>query len=115
MSDWKKSFQEDKELILISTGNDNIPHGNIVMSIVFLDNKILIADCQMKKTIRNLQENNCCCIISDYIRIKGNVEIFDSWKYFELCVKRNSYPVKNAILINITEVFNLDKVEKIEI
>lgn len=68
----------------------------------------------MRTTIKNLKENPNICVIGGHIRLKGTVEIFSSGKYFDLCVKENKdYEVKNAILISVKEVFDLDKVEKI--
>jgi len=69
----------------------------------------------MSNTIKNLKENQNICVVGGYFRIKGNVEIYSSGKYFDLCVKENSdYKVNNAILITINEVFDLDKVTSVE-
>jgi len=110
---WKESFREGKELIL-ATCLDNNPNANIVISLGFVDNRLLIADSQMKITIKNLKQNKKICIVGGYYRIRGTVEIFKSGKYFEICARKDKkYPVKNAILVDIKEVFDLDKVKKI--
>lgn len=112
--DWKDNFKKGKEIVLATCSKDNLPNANIVISLGFVDDKLLVADCQMNNTIRNLKENPNICVIGGYVRLKGNVEIFSSGKYFDLCVKENKdYKVKNAILISIKEVFDLDKVKRI--
>jgi hypothetical protein len=112
--DWKNNFKKGKEIILATSSKDSIPNANIVISLGFVDDKLLVADCQMTNTIKNLKENPNICVIDGYIRLKGAVEIFSSGKYFDLCVKENKdYDVKNAILISVKEVFDLDKVKKI--
>jgi len=112
--EWKNNFKEGKELILATTSKNGNPNANIVISLGFVDNKLLVANCQMKTTIKNLNENRNICVIGGYIRLKGTVEIFSSGKYFDLCIKKNKdYPVNNAILITVNEVFDLDKSEKI--
>jgi len=112
--DWKDNFNEGKEIILSTCSKEGKPNANIVISLGFVDNKLLIADCQMRNTIKNLIENSEICIIGGYYRIKGDVEIMSSGKYYEMCVKKNKdYKVKNAILINIKEVFDLNKSKKI--
>jgi len=112
--DWKDNFKKGKEIILATSSKDSVPNANIVISLGFMDDKLLIADCQMNNTIKNLKENPNICVIGGYIRLKGTVEIFSSGKYFDLCVKENKdHEAKNAILISVKEVFDLDKVKKI--
>jgi predicted pyridoxine 5'-phosphate oxidase superfamily flavin-nucleotide-binding protein len=112
---WKDNFKEGKEIILATSSKIGIPNANIVVSLGFIDNKLLVADCQMNNTNKNLKENPNICVIGGYFRVKGKVEIFLSGEYFDMCVqKSNGYDVKSAILINIVEIFNLDKGEKIE-
>jgi len=112
---YKNYFKEGKEIILATSSKDGIPNANIVVSLGFIDDKLLVANCQMKTTNKNLEENPNICVIGGYFRVKGKVEFFSSGKYFNLCVKKsNDYDVKSAILINIIETFDLDKGEKIE-
>ena len=108
--DWKDNFKEGKELVLATSSKKSIPNANIIISIGFIDNKLLVADCQMNTTIKNLKENKRICIIGGYLRIKGKVKIYTSGKYFDICVKKNKdYLVKHAILITVDDVFDLDK------
>lgn len=107
---WKENFKEGKELVLATCSNSGKPNANIVISLGFVDGKILIADCQMKTTIENLRQTKSICVIGGYYRINGIVEVFTSGKYFDICVEKSkNYKVKNAILVNIEKVFDLDK------
>ena len=115
---WKKFFKEGKELVLATCSKDANPNANIVISLGFKDDKLLIADCQMATTIKNLNENKKIVVIGGYYRIRGSVEIFTSGKYFDICTKilsaqDKSLKMKNAILVTVKEVFDLGKIKKI--
>jgi hypothetical protein len=111
---WKDAFKENKELILATCSKDGKPNSNIVLSRGFVSGKLLISDSQMITTINNLKENPLISITSGYYRIKGTTEIFTSGKYFEICIKKSKHPVKNAVLIKISSIFDLDKLEIIK-
>ncbi len=112
---WKDNFKKGKEIILSTSSEKYGPHSNIVISLGFVDGKLLVADCQMKTTINNMRKNRKVCVVGKYTRIKGTSEIFSKGKYFEMCNKQSDkYKAKHAILISIDEVFDLDKVKKIE-
>jgi predicted pyridoxine 5'-phosphate oxidase superfamily flavin-nucleotide-binding protein len=112
--DWKEVFKKGQELVLATSSKDAQPNANIVVSLGFVNDKLLLADCQMKNTIKNLKENKNICVIGGYFRLKGKVEIFSSGKYFDLCNHTDKeYQTKNAILVTIEEVFDLDKVKMI--
>ncbi len=55
--DWKKAFKKGNLIILATINEKNQPHANIVASLGFVDDKILIANSQMQTTIKNLQKN----------------------------------------------------------
>ncbi|MBN2095070.1 MAG: pyridoxamine 5'-phosphate oxidase family protein [Candidatus Aenigmarchaeota archaeon] len=111
---WKYEFDEGKELVLATSSKIGQPNANIVVSLGFVDGGLLIADCQMDTTIKNLQENPEVCLISGYLRVKGKAEIFPAGKYFDMCSEKSKdYKVKNAILVSIWDVFDLDKVKKV--
>lgn len=113
--DRKKSFKEWKELVLSTSSKSWIPHANIVISLWFVDDKLLVADCQMVTTIKNFKENPYVCVVADYYRIYGSIKLFTSWKYFDIAVKKSDvYTVKNAIVVSINEVVDMDKGCKIE-
>ena len=110
---WKDAFQEGKERVL-ATELEAVPNANIVISLGLVEGKLLIADCQMQTTIRNLKKNPKVCVISDYLRLSGNAQVFDSGEYFDLCVKKTpDYTVRHAILIHIEHIFDLDKVQSV--
>ena len=107
---WKENFREGKELVLATCSKSGNPNANIVVSLGFADNRLLIADCQMKTTIRNLKENRKVVVVGGYCRASGTVEIFPSGRYFDICVEKSrGYKVKNAVVVSIERVFDLDK------
>ena len=109
---WKESFSEWKEITLITCSLNWEPHGIICISLWFIEDKIVIADCQMKKSITNLLSNPKIVLISDYIRIEWSVKVYNSWKYLDYCILKNAWTwfhPKNAIIIHIKKVFDLDK------
>lgn len=115
---WKDVFKKGQELVLATCSPDAKPNANIVISLGFVDGKLLVANSQMDTTLKNLQSTKRICVVAktkdEYYRIKGSVEIFDSGKYFDICNEADKqYPTKHAILISVEEVFDLDKVKKI--
>lgn len=112
---WKNNFKAGQEIVLATAAKNSTPNANIVISMGFVGSKLLVADCQMKNTINNLLVNKKICVIGGYYRIRGEVKIFSSGKYFEQCVQKSKgYAVKHAILITIKEVFDLDKLKLIK-
>ena len=111
---WQKAFKQGEEVVLATASKTGSPNANIVISLGFIEDKLLVADCQMNTTIKNLKENPMICVIGGYFRIKGNAKIFASGKYFDICGKKSlGYTVKHAILISIKEVFDLEKIIKV--
>ncbi|MCX6784992.1 MAG: hypothetical protein NTV81_03635 [Candidatus Komeilibacteria bacterium] len=107
---WKNNFKENQELILATCSSKAKPNANIVISLGLIGDKLLVADCQMNTTIKNLKENGNICVISKYLKMVGKVKIYTSGKYFEICSRKNKgYTIKHAILINPKKVFDLDK------
>lgn len=107
---WRDNFIEGKELILATASKDGIPNANVVISCGFFENELLMADCQMNTTIKNLEENPIVCIIGGYYKLKGVVSLFSLGEKFDLCVRRsNGFIVKNAIAVKIEKIFDLDK------
>jgi hypothetical protein len=107
---WKKNFEEGKELVLSTSSKGGKPNANLVVSLGFVDDGLLVADCQMNQTIKNLLENPWICVVGGYYRVQGTVKISTSGKLFDICVEKSKgYKVKHAILVEIKEVFDLDK------
>ena len=110
---WKEAFAKGKELVLATT-NSNGPHANITISLGMHDGKLLVADCQMDTTRKNLEQSKEICVVGGYYRIKGTVELQNSGTYYDLCVKENDdYKVNQAILVSIKEIFDLDNVQPV--
>lgn len=111
---WQEIFDKGQELMLATCSSDAQPNANVVISLGFVDGKLLIADSQMNKTLENIKTTKLICIIAKkgncYYRAKGIVEIHNSGKYFDICKEADKeYPPKHAILVTIGEVFDLDK------
>ena len=111
---WEENFKEGKEVVLATCSKKGKPNANIVISLGFVDNKLLVADCQMKNTIKNLKNNPKICIVGGYCRLLGKVEILDSGKYFDICVEKSrGYKVRHALVIEAREAFELDQGKKL--
>ena len=116
--DWKKIFKEGEELVLATYSAESGPHAIVVASQGFVEDKLLINACQMRTTLANLKNDNRVSVVAmnngKYLRLKGTAKLHDSGKYFEIAKKRNTDPsVKCAIVIEIKDVFDLDKVKVI--
>jgi len=117
---WKDLFKEREEIVLATTSKTGFPRAIVATSLGFSDEKLLIGICQMKKSFENLKENNNVSLVAmkdkEYYMIMGKTEIFLSVKYFGIAVKRSKKcpPLPHHVLVvNIKEVFDLDKVKKI--
>ena len=116
---WKNAFEKGTELVLATSSEKGDPHANIVISLGFVDDKLLIANSQMNTTLKNLEATKKICVVPKnnperYYRIKGTVEIFNSGKYLDFCNNADEeYPTNCAILVSVKEVFDLDNLKKI--
>ena len=86
----------------------------------FFENKILLVDCHMEKTVKNLKENPQVAVSAqngkEYYQIKGTAEYLTEGKYFKKAkeiVAGTEYTAKGAVLVEIKEVWDLDKRKKI--
>lgn len=105
------NFEKDKELLISTSSITWNPHSIIAISVWIVDERLILADCQMNLTIKNLKENPKISIIWWYHRIKWEAEITPDGKYFEICKAENEdsgFIVKNAVSIKINEVYDLD-------
>jgi hypothetical protein len=112
---WKEIFKEGAELVLATYSEESGPHANVVVSQGFVGDKLLTKNSQMSTTIVNLKKDGRISVVAmnsgKYLRLKGTAELDDSGKYFEIAKERNKGPeVKCAIIIQVNEVFDLDKV-----
>lgn len=115
---WKQNFSSGKELVLATSSKSNKPNANIVISLGFINGKLMIADCSMAMTIKNLKQNPRICVVGGYFRIIGKVKLFTAGKYFKKCVdivatQDKTLKVKTAIVVAVKDVFNLEKIKRI--
>lgn len=116
---WKDCLQEGKEIVFATSSKNGAPNAIVLVSLGFTDSRLLLADCQMVRTFKNIEENPQVCIVAiqkkEYYRIKGRASYYSSGKYFDLAAERTGpgYKVKHAILVDIEEIFDLDKGETV--
>lgn len=115
---WRNALKWGNNIILSTSSKDSNPHAIVVTSKGFVSDRLLINACQMDTTLRNIQENNKVCLVAklnnEYYRIKGIARIYSSGKYFDIAIARNKPPpVKHAIVVEIKEVFDLDKAKRV--
>ncbi len=115
---WKNALELGQNIILATCSKKSHPHAIVVTSKGFVEDRLLINACQMDTTFMNIKESGLVCIVAkfndEYYRIKGVARIYSSGRYFDIAVARNKTPpVKHAIVVQINEVFDLDKVKKI--
>lgn len=107
---WKDSFGKGKELVLATASKRGVPCAAVVASLGLHDGKLLVADCQMNTTRKNLDQNADVCVVSGYLRVKGTAKIETAGKFFDLAAGNDDgYEVKAAVVITIEEVFDLDE------
>ena len=80
------------------------------------DGKVWLVDNYLKKTLRNIQENPLVSFYvwkpesKEYYQLKGNATVSNSGADYEKAVafahsKRETFPAKNLIKIEVTEVY----------
>jgi len=117
---WKDALKERQNIILATSSKDGNPRAIVVVSLGFVDNKLLIGACQMRQSLQNISENNKISIVAikdnEYYRVDGIATIYSEGRYLSIAIERSKPPLpKAAIPINIKEVFDLDKGKKISI
>jgi len=115
---WKQSLQERQKIVLATSSKKGLPHAIVVVSLGLVNEKLLVGACLMKRSLKNIKENNKVSIAvmcnNEYYRIEGQAKIHSSGRYFDEAYKKSSPPMpKAAILIDIEEVFDLDKQKKL--
>ena len=111
---WEDNFNVGNEILLATSSKGGEPNLNIVLSLGFVDNQLLVADSRMDTTIKNLKENDRVCYVGGYSKTRGRAKLFTSGEYFDLCVKRiANFKVKTAILVEMKEVIDLENVKKV--
>lgn len=115
---WKDVLEERQNIVLATSSKDGNPRAIIVVSLGFVDEKLLIGACLMKKSLENIRENNKVSIVAfkdkEYYRIEGVATIYSAGEYLDTAIEKSNPPLpKAAILIDIKEVFDLDRGRKI--
>jgi hypothetical protein len=115
---WNKVFEKGNEIVLVSVSRKGEPHAVVAISLGLVDERLLVAACQMNTTLKNIKDTGKVCVVGhtgkEYYRLKGSATLHGSGKYFDLAKKLNKgEPVRQAITITMDEVFDLDKVKKV--
>jgi flavin reductase (DIM6/NTAB) family NADH-FMN oxidoreductase RutF len=116
---WKNVLGDRREIILTTSSKNGQPNAIIAMSLGPVNDKLLVANCLMKSTLENIRSNPSVCVVGigekEYYRLRGIASEFFAGDFFDAAVKKSSPtpPVKSAIVIDIKEIFDLDKGEKI--
>lgn len=117
---WQKVFRKKSEIVLATFSKKSGPHAIVVISQGFVDGKLIIDACQTKTTLENIKKDNRVCVVGmgsgKYIRLKGTAKLFTSGKYFNIAKEKDTnFKVSCSIVITPKEVFDLDKVKKINL
>jgi len=117
----KKLLKKGKIIFLATSSKTAEPNLIAVESLGLNKNKLLIADCQFKKTLRNIRKNKKVSILitnnKDYYQLKGKADYFNKGQLFEKVrelLKNSPYKPKGILLINIKEIWDLNKVKKLK-
>lgn len=115
---WKDVLKERQNIVFATSSKDGNPRAIVVVSLGFVDKKLLIGAYEMKRSLENIKGNSKVSIVAikcdEYYRINGMPTIYSGGKYLEIAIKRSNPPLpKAAILVDIKEVFDLDKGKKI--
>jgi len=111
---WKATLEQGQNIVLATSSKGGSPRAIIVVSLGFIDDRLLIGACLMRKSLENIKENNKVSIATfkdnKYYRIDGVAAIYSTGKYLDTAIKKSKPPLpKVAILIDIKEVFDLDR------
>ncbi len=107
---------KNNELFYIATcSKEQIPNVVPIAYLKWIDNnKVLVADNFMKKTLQNLRENPHVSFVVKEVRqcpfqFKGNVEIYTEGEYMDEAAKMvEKYKPKSAIVIEIKEIYSVN-------
>jgi len=109
-----KEIIENKIVALSSVTPDNKPHSIAVEINEVIDNKIIITDNQMKKTVENIKNNPNISLVfwqgEEGWRISGTATYHSSGKWLDYVksLKENQgFPAKGALVIKVEEITKL--------
>lgn len=112
----KNLLKEGRIIFLATSSKNTIPNLVAVESCGLADNKILIADCHLGKTLVNLKENNKVSILTtdnkEYFQIKGIAEYQIKGKHFDKVLKElegTEYKLKGVVAVSPNEIYDLQR------
>lgn len=113
----KNLLKKEETIFLATSSKDATPNLVAVESCGRVDgNKVLIADCHMGKTAKNLKENNKVSILAtdeeEYFQIKGTSEYQTEGEHFDRMsekLKGTEYTVKGMVVITCKEIYDLQR------
>jgi uncharacterized pyridoxamine 5'-phosphate oxidase family protein len=101
---WKDALKEGQNIVLATSSKDGNPRAIVVVSLGFVEGKLLIGACQMRKSLENIQENSKVSIVAikdnEYYRIDGIAKIYSKGKYLDIAIGRSSPPLPKAAILN---------------
>ena len=117
----KRLLKKGNIIFLATSSKFAEPNLIAVESLGLNKNKLLIADCQFNKTLRNLKQNKKVSILvtnnKEYYQLKGKAEYSNKGKLFEeirKTLKNSQYKPKGVMLMTIKEIWDLNKIKKLK-
>ncbi len=116
----KKLPKEGKNIFLATSSKNAVPNPVTVESCGLADDKILIADCHLGKTLANLKENDKVSVLAtdnkEYFQIKGTAEYQTKGKHFDKISKDlegTGYTAKGIVIVSCSEIYDLQNYVRI--
>ena len=115
---WNNVFEQGNEVVVATASKKGEPHAVVVISLGLVNERLLLAACQMTTTVKNIKDTGRACVVGhkgkEYYRLKGKATLHSSGEYFDMAKRRNKGPgMKQAITVSMEEVFDLDKIKKV--
>lgn len=109
----------NQEIVVSSSDKQGNVRAIFAVAKGIVSKNLLFGLCNRGKTFDNLTQNPQISIVvkneNGYFRIQGVVELFENGKILELLEKRCSPPIPIiAVLVKMTEIWDLDQDKKIE-
>lgn len=109
-----KEKLENATIAIATVDKNNQPHNIAIMYAKVIDDKIIITNNFMKKTIENIKNNPSISLVfwegEEGWRIDGKAEYFYSGKWLDFIksLKENKdLPTRGALLVNISKINKL--------
>ena len=109
-----KEKLEKATIAVASVDKSNKPHNIAVMYAKVIDDRIIITNNFMKKTIENIKNNPNISLVfwenEEGWRIDGKAEYYNSGKWLDFVKnlpENKGYPARGAIVVNIEKINKL--------